>query len=143
MPRSTKNSFQLHPRHRAGRRHHSRADGGAAQSVGAGQTLAEFIAYAKANPEKVNMASAGNGSAPHMAGELFKMMAGVNLSCALSRPGPGADGFAGRSGQVLFAATPGPPTTLHRQAARAGGNFCVARGNAAGVSHRGRFRAGL
>ena len=42
-------------------------------------TVAEFISYAKANPDKVNMASAGNGSAPHMAGELFKMMAGVNL----------------------------------------------------------------
>src|SRR3954452_19750748 len=37
-------------------------------------TLAEFIAYAKADPDKINMASAGNGSAPHMAGELFKLM---------------------------------------------------------------------
>ena len=35
-------------------------------------TIAEFISYAKANPGKVNMASAGTGSAPHMAGELFK-----------------------------------------------------------------------
>src|SRR4051812_48492322 len=43
------------------------------------KTVPEFIAYAKANPGKINMASAGNGSAPHMAGELFKMMAGVNL----------------------------------------------------------------
>ena len=42
------------------------------------KTLPEFIAYARKNP-KVNMASAGHGSAPHMAGELFKMMAGVNL----------------------------------------------------------------
>ena len=50
-----------------------------------------------ANPGKVNMASAGNGSAPHMAGELFKMMAGVDHgACALSRPGAGADGSAGR-----------------------------------------------
>ncbi|MBI3705521.1 MAG: tripartite tricarboxylate transporter substrate binding protein, partial [Rhizobiales bacterium] len=40
------------------------------------KTVAEFIAYAKANPGKVNMASAGSGSAPHMAGELFKMMTG-------------------------------------------------------------------
>jgi tripartite-type tricarboxylate transporter receptor subunit TctC len=38
-------------------------------------SVPEFIAYAKANPRKVNMASAGNGSAPHVAGELFKMMA--------------------------------------------------------------------
>src|ERR1700692_4707684 len=43
------------------------------------KTVPEFIAYAKANPDKVNMASAGNGTAPHLAGELFKMMAGVNL----------------------------------------------------------------
>ena len=42
-------------------------------------TLPEFIAYAKANPGKINMASAGNGSTPHVAGELFKMMTGVNL----------------------------------------------------------------
>ena len=41
------------------------------------KTVPELIAHAKANPGKVNMASAGNGSAPHMAGELFKMMAGV------------------------------------------------------------------
>jgi tripartite-type tricarboxylate transporter receptor subunit TctC len=43
------------------------------------KTVPEFIAYAKANPGKINMASAGNGTAPHVAGELFKMMAGVNL----------------------------------------------------------------
>jgi tripartite-type tricarboxylate transporter receptor subunit TctC len=43
------------------------------------QTLPEFIAYAKANPGKVNMASNGIGSGPHVAGELFKMMAGVDL----------------------------------------------------------------
>ncbi len=43
------------------------------------KTVPEFIAYAKANPGKINMASAGIGSAGHLAGELFKMMAGVNL----------------------------------------------------------------
>jgi tripartite-type tricarboxylate transporter receptor subunit TctC len=42
-------------------------------------TVPEFIAYAKANPGKINMASAGNGSGPHVAGELFKMMTGVNM----------------------------------------------------------------
>jgi tripartite-type tricarboxylate transporter receptor subunit TctC len=43
------------------------------------KTITEFIAYTKANPGKVNMASAGNGTGVHMAGELFKMMAGVNM----------------------------------------------------------------
>jgi tripartite-type tricarboxylate transporter receptor subunit TctC len=43
------------------------------------KTVPEFIAYAKANPGKINMASVGTGSTPHVTGELFKMMAGVNL----------------------------------------------------------------
>jgi tripartite-type tricarboxylate transporter receptor subunit TctC len=42
-------------------------------------TVPEFIAYAKANPGRINMASAGNGSTSHLAGELFKMMTGVNM----------------------------------------------------------------
>jgi tripartite-type tricarboxylate transporter receptor subunit TctC len=43
------------------------------------RTVAEFIAYAKANPGKINMASAGTGSTTHACGELFKMMASVDL----------------------------------------------------------------
>jgi tripartite-type tricarboxylate transporter receptor subunit TctC len=43
------------------------------------KTVPEFIAYAKANPGKINMASGGNGSSSHLAGELFKMMAGVDM----------------------------------------------------------------
>ena len=43
------------------------------------RTVAEFIAYAKANPGKINMASAGTGSLTHVAGEMFKTMAGVDL----------------------------------------------------------------
>src|SRR5579872_2692176 len=43
------------------------------------QTLPEFIAYAKANPGKINYASVGSGAATNVAGELFNMMAGVNL----------------------------------------------------------------
>jgi tripartite-type tricarboxylate transporter receptor subunit TctC len=43
------------------------------------RTVPEFIAYAKANPGRVNMASAGNGTTSHLAGELFKMMTGVNM----------------------------------------------------------------
>ena len=43
------------------------------------KTVPEFIDYAKANPGKINMASGGNGSTLHVAGELFKMMAGVDM----------------------------------------------------------------
>jgi tripartite-type tricarboxylate transporter receptor subunit TctC len=43
------------------------------------KTVPEFIAYAKANPGKINMASIGNGTSAHVAGELFKMTTGVNM----------------------------------------------------------------
>ena len=43
------------------------------------KTVPEFIAYAKANPGKINMASAGNGSGPHVTGELFRMMARIDM----------------------------------------------------------------
>ena len=43
-------------------------------------TIPEFIAYAKANPGKINMASQGNGSAGHVAGELFRMMTGIEMN---------------------------------------------------------------
>ena len=71
-------------------------------------TVPEFIRYAKANPDKLNMASAGNGSAPHMAGELFKMMTGVNLLHVPYRgQGPALTDLLGGQVQVLFATTPG------------------------------------
>jgi tripartite-type tricarboxylate transporter receptor subunit TctC len=53
-------------------------------SVPAG-TLPEFIAYAKANPRKLHMASPGHGSSPHVSGELFKMMTGVDMLHVPSR----------------------------------------------------------
>jgi tripartite-type tricarboxylate transporter receptor subunit TctC len=71
-------------------------------------TVPEFIAYAKAGPGKINMASAGNGSAPHMAGELFKMMAGVDMVHVPYRgQGPALTDLLGGQVQVLFAAAPG------------------------------------
>jgi len=44
-----------------------------------GKTVLEFIAYAKTSPGKINYASAGTGTATHLTGELFKMMAGVDM----------------------------------------------------------------
>ena len=67
------------------------------------QTIPEFIAYAKANPGKLNMASGGNGTVTHVAGELFKMMTGVNIVHVPYRGGPPAltDLIAGQV-QVMF-----------------------------------------
>ena len=66
------------------------------------QTISEFIAYAKAHPGKINMGSAGYGSAPHMFGELFKMMAGIDLVHIPYRDSYWPDFLAGQT-QVLFA----------------------------------------
>ena len=69
------------------------------------RTVAEFIAYAKANPGKVNMASGGNGSASHIFGELFKIMAGVDLVHIPYRASYMPDLLAGQV-QVLFGPIP-------------------------------------
>src|SRR6266571_3724982 len=67
------------------------------------QTVPEFIAYAKANPGKINMASVGNGTTPHMAGELFKMMAGVDLLHVPYRgASPALTDLIGGRAQVMF-----------------------------------------
>ena len=63
------------------------------------KTVPEFIAYAKTNPGKINMASAGNGSVPHVAGELFKSMTGLDLvKVGLSRRRTRAHRSIGRTG---------------------------------------------
>src|SRR5580693_4426366 len=54
------------------------------------KTVPEFIAYAKANPGKINMATGGTGNSTHVTGELFKMMAGVNLVVVPYRGSPPA-----------------------------------------------------
>src|SRR5258707_8457454 len=70
-------------------------------------TVPEFIAYAKANPGKVNMASAGAGGGTHLAGELFKMMAGVNLVHVPYRGnGPALVALLGGQAEVLFPSLP-------------------------------------
>jgi tripartite-type tricarboxylate transporter receptor subunit TctC len=70
--------------------------------------ISSLIAYAKANPGALNMASAGNGSAPHMAGELFNMMAAVKMThIAYRGQGPALSDLIGGQVQILFAAAPG------------------------------------
>jgi tripartite-type tricarboxylate transporter receptor subunit TctC len=67
------------------------------------KTVPEFIAYAKANPGKLNMASGGNGTTDHVCGEWFKMMAGVNMVLVPYRGGaPALTDLLGGQVQVLF-----------------------------------------
>jgi tripartite-type tricarboxylate transporter receptor subunit TctC len=67
------------------------------------KTVPEFIAYAKANPGKLNMASGGNGNSTHMAGELFKMMTGVDLIHVPYRgSAPALTDLLGGQVQVMF-----------------------------------------
>ena len=70
------------------------------------KTVPEFIAYAKAHPRKVNMASAGIGSPPHVSGELFKMMTGADMVHVPYRSGgPALTDLLGGQVQVYFATT--------------------------------------
>jgi tripartite-type tricarboxylate transporter receptor subunit TctC len=66
-------------------------------------TVPEFIAYAKADPGKINMASVGNGTTPQMAGELFKLMAGVDLlHVPYHGAAPALTDLLGGRAQVMF-----------------------------------------
>jgi tripartite-type tricarboxylate transporter receptor subunit TctC len=67
------------------------------------KTVPELIAYAKANPGKINMGSAGPGSSPHLYGELFKVMAGVDMVTVHYRgDGPAIPELIGGQIQVMF-----------------------------------------
>lgn len=67
------------------------------------KSVAEFIAYAKANPGKINMASSGNGTVTHVAGELFKMMTGVDMVHVPYRgSSPALTDLVGGQAQVMF-----------------------------------------
>jgi tripartite-type tricarboxylate transporter receptor subunit TctC len=71
------------------------------------KTLGEFIAHAKANPGKVNMGSAGTGGPDHMAGELFKMIAGVEMTHVPYRGlSPALSDLMGGQVQVIFSSLP-------------------------------------
>jgi tripartite-type tricarboxylate transporter receptor subunit TctC len=72
------------------------------------KTVAEFIAFAKANPGKLNMASSGLGTPQHVSGELFKMMAGVEMTHVPFRGvAPALTALMGNQVQVMFDTTPG------------------------------------
>jgi tripartite-type tricarboxylate transporter receptor subunit TctC len=71
------------------------------------QTLPEFIAYAKANPGKVNMGSGGSGGPVHMTGELFNMMAGLKMQHVPYRgEAPALNDLIGGQVQVVFGSVP-------------------------------------
>jgi tripartite-type tricarboxylate transporter receptor subunit TctC len=92
------------------------------------KTVPEFIAYAKSHPDKLNMASGGNGTSVHMAGELFKMMTGVRMPHVPYR-GVGAsypDLLAGQV-QVMFDSTPGSIEFIRSGRLRALGLAAVTR----------------
>jgi tripartite-type tricarboxylate transporter receptor subunit TctC len=69
------------------------------------RTIPDFIAYAKTNPGKINMASPGSGTLPHLAGELFKMMTGVNISLVYYRgDAPAITDLLGGQVQMMISA---------------------------------------
>jgi tripartite-type tricarboxylate transporter receptor subunit TctC len=71
------------------------------------KTMAEFIAYAKANPGKLSMATPGSGTGPEMAGELFKLMTGIDMLTVRYRgDAPALTDLMGGQVQVYFAAMP-------------------------------------
>ncbi len=73
------------------------------------QSVPEFIAYAKVNPGKIVMASVGNGTTPQMTGELFKMIAGVDLlHVPYQGAAPALTDLLGGRAQVMFEAMPTP-----------------------------------
>jgi tripartite-type tricarboxylate transporter receptor subunit TctC len=67
------------------------------------RTVADFVAYAKANPGKINLASAGNGTPHHLAGELFEIMTGINMLHVPYRgEGPAFTDLISGQVQVMF-----------------------------------------
>jgi tripartite-type tricarboxylate transporter receptor subunit TctC len=81
------------------------------------RSVPEFIAYAKANPGKVSMASAGTGNATHMAGELFKVMTHIDMTHVPYRgAGPAVTDLIGGQVQVYFGSM--PPTIEHIRAGK-------------------------
>jgi tripartite-type tricarboxylate transporter receptor subunit TctC len=81
------------------------------------KTIPELLAYARANPGKIAMASSGNGSTNHLAGELFKAMAGVDMTHVPYRgAGPATSDLLGGQVQIMFIAL--PPSLEHIRSGR-------------------------
>jgi tripartite-type tricarboxylate transporter receptor subunit TctC len=81
------------------------------------KTVPEFIAYAKANPGKINFASGGTGSVSHVSGELFKVLAGVDMvHVRYSSIAPALTGLIGEQVQVIFSTV--PPAIAHIKAGK-------------------------
>ena len=73
------------------------------------KTVPEFIAYAKANPGKINIATSGNGTGPQVAGEMFRMMTGIEMTQVAYRGGaPAITAVIGGQVQVFFSPLPEP-----------------------------------
>jgi len=109
------------------------------------KTIPELIAYAKANPGKLNMASSGNGSTIHMSGELFKMLTGINMVHVPYRGGAPAltDLIAGQV-HVMFDNV--PTSAEHIKAGKLRGlavTSTTRSGVLAGPAHGGRCPARL
>jgi tripartite-type tricarboxylate transporter receptor subunit TctC len=109
------------------------------------KSVPEFIAYAKANPGKLSMASAGTGVAGHIAGELFKMMTGINMLHVPYRGGgPALTDLMGGQVQVYFSPLPESISPIKGgKGACGGGDHGGALGRIAGRPDRRRVRAGL
>jgi tripartite-type tricarboxylate transporter receptor subunit TctC len=109
------------------------------------KTIPELIAYAKANPGRINMASAGNGTPQHVVGELFKMMAGVDMVHVPYRGGaPATTDLLGGQVQVIFSPFTGVDRTHQsRETSPAGRDHRDPFGGVARYSDRGGLPAGL
>ena len=84
------------------------------------KTVAEFIAYAKANPGKINMASSGSGTSVHMSGELFRAMTGIEMQHVPYRgSAPAMQDLLTNRVQVMFDNLPGSITHIKAGALRA------------------------
>ena len=95
------------------------------------KTVAEFIAFARTNRGAVNMATDGNGSVPHLAGELFKAMADVDmLNVPYRGTSPSIAALLGGQVQVFFASLPGSIEFIRAGKLRALGVTAAVRSNA-------------